>query len=90
VRLRQQAGREPRLRGNHESVVASAETPEPEVLLAPDETRALRALIAGVRDGRIDLAPSLRASRPAVMELEPIRKLVIAPITIAPIEGVHP
>jgi hypothetical protein len=63
---------------------------KPEVLLAPDETRALRALIAGVRDGRIDLAPVAHATTPDVMELEPIHDLVIAPIVITPVEGVQP
>ena len=63
---------------------------EPEILLAPDETRALRALLAGVRDGRIDLTPVSQATTPDVMELEPIRNLVIAPIVIAPVEGVYP
>jgi hypothetical protein len=61
----------------------------PEILLAPDETRALRALIAGVRDGRIDLTGVTQATTPDVMDLEPIRNLVIAPIVIAPLEGVH-
>ncbi|HWF83395.1 MAG TPA: hypothetical protein VG222_01025 [Vicinamibacterales bacterium] len=63
---------------------------EPEILLAPDETRALRALIAGVREGRIDLTPASQATTPDVMELEPIRKLVIPPIVITPVEGVQP
>jgi hypothetical protein len=62
---------------------------EPEVLLEPGETRALRALIAGVREGHIDLTPVIEASTPSVMELEPIRDLVIAPIVIAPVEGVR-
>jgi hypothetical protein len=65
--------------------------PEPEVLLAPDETRALRALIAGVRDGRIDLRPVAKAAPPPdVMDLAPIETLAIPPIVIAPVEGVHP
>jgi hypothetical protein len=63
---------------------------EPEILLAPDETRALRALIAGVREGRIDLTPVSQATTPDVMELEPIRNLVIPLIVIAPVEGVQP
>jgi hypothetical protein len=63
---------------------------KPEVLLEPAETRALRALIAGVRDGRIDLAPVAHATTPDVMELEPIHDLVIAPIVITPVEGVQP
>lgn len=64
-------------------------TSEPEILIAPDERRALRALIAGVRDGSIDLTPVTRATAADVMELEPIRDLVIAPIVITPVEGVH-
>ncbi len=63
---------------------------EPEILLAPNETRALRALIAGVREGRIDLTPVSQATTPDVMELEPIRDLVIPPIVITPVEGVQP
>lgn len=62
----------------------------PEVLLAPDETRALRALISGVRDGRIDLrAVAMAAPAPAVMELAPIETLAIPLIVIAPVEGVR-
>ena len=67
----------------------STRTADPEILLAPGETRALRALIAGVREGRIDLTPVITATTPFVMELEPIRDLVIAPIVIAPVEGVR-
>lgn len=62
---------------------------EPEVLIAQDEARALRALIAGVRDGRVELTPATQATTPDVMELEPIRNLVIAPIVITPVEGVR-
>ena len=64
-----------------------AQTFNPAILLAPDETRALRALIAGVREGRIDLTPVTRAATPDVMDLEPIHNLAIAPIVIAPVEG---
>jgi hypothetical protein len=64
---------------------------ESEVLLAPDETRALHALIAGVRDGRIDLRPVATAAPPPdVMDLAPIEPLAIPPIVIAPVEGVQP
>jgi hypothetical protein len=79
---------------------AEAEGPalqsEPEVLLDPRETRALRALIAGVRDGRIDLAAAQRSVPLAPMELAPLADIVIDPITIEPIappagaEGVRP
>jgi hypothetical protein len=71
-------------------------TREAEVLLDPSETRALRALIAGLRDGRIDLAAAQRSSSPAPMDLEPVTDIVIAPITIEPIappsgaEGARP
>lgn len=62
-----------------------------EVLIDPRETAALRALILGARDGRIDLEPALHASRPTAMELPPIRAIAIAPITIEPLveEGVR-
>ena len=50
---------------------------EPEVLIAPDEARAIRQLIFGVRDGRIALAPAL-AMPPA--DLEPIEPIIIGPI----------
>jgi hypothetical protein len=63
--------------------------PDPEVLLEPGETRALRSLIAGVREGHIDLTPVTEASTPSVMEFEPIRDIAIAPIVIAPVEGVR-
>ena len=64
--------------------------PAPDILIAPDERRALIALIVGVREGRVDLTPVTQATTPSVMELEPIRNLVIAPIVITPVEGVHP
>jgi hypothetical protein len=69
---------------------------EPEILLDPAETRALRALIAGVRDGRVDLTPLQAAAVPTAMELEPVADIVIAPITLEPIaplsgaEGARP
>ncbi len=64
--------------------------PQVEVLLDPRETRALRSLIAGVRDSRLDLSPLLRPSASAPMELPPVDDLVIAPLAIeplAPIDG---
>jgi hypothetical protein len=84
--------------------VASARTPTPEpasaalpeILLDPAETHALRQLIAGVRDGRIDLTAAQKSSSPAPLDLEPVTDIVIAPITIEPIaplsgaEGVRP
>ena len=65
---------------------------DPDVLLDPRETAALRALIRGVRRGDLDLEPVLRASAPSVMELPPITEIAIPPITIAPLvdEGVRP
>ena len=69
--------------------------PEPEILLDPAETRALRRLIAGTRDGSLDLSASLRAATPTAMDLPPIDAIVIAPLTIDPLtpsgeEGVRP
>jgi hypothetical protein len=68
---------------------------EPEILLDPGETRALRRLIAGTREGTLDLSASLEATTPTAMDLPPIDALVIAPLTIDPLtpsgeEGVRP
>jgi hypothetical protein len=69
---------------------------EPEILLDPAETQALRRLIAGVHDGRIDLTAAQNSVSPAPIELEPVTDIVIAPITIEPVaplpgaEGVRP
>ena len=52
----------------------------PEVLVDPRETRAFRSLIDGVRSGRLDLTGLLDATQPAVMDVEPIRDIYIAPI----------
>ena len=60
-------------------------TGEAEVLLDPSETRALRALIAGVYDGGVDLAALQRDPSRAPMDLDPIAEIIIAPITIDPI-----
>jgi hypothetical protein len=76
--------------------VALRNTPEPEVLIDPRERRALLQLIAGVRDGRIDLAAAQHTATPALMELAPVTDIVIAPLTIDPLaplsgaEGVRP
>jgi hypothetical protein len=73
-----------------------ASTASSEVLLDPAETRALHQLIAGVRDGRVDLAAAQKSASPASMDLDPVTDIVIAPITIEPIapasgaEGVRP
>ena len=90
----------PRLRRSAEAS-AKAEAPEarrrpePEILLDPAETRALRRLIAGTRDGSLDLSAALRAATPTAMDLPPIDAIVIAPLTIDPLtpsgeEGVRP
>ena len=57
-----------------------------DVLLDPRETAALRALIAGVREGRVDLQPVLRASTVAPMALAPVTAIAIPLITIDPLE----
>jgi hypothetical protein len=58
---------------------------DPALLLDPRETAALRSLIAGVRDNRVDLTPLLQPGAPAPMELPPVNDLVIAPIAIEPL-----
>jgi hypothetical protein len=55
------------------------------VLIDPRESMALRALINGVRSGRVDLSPVVRASTPTAMELPPVTDLVIAPLAIEPL-----
>ena len=73
-----------------------ASTASPEILLDPAETRALRQLIAGARDGRVDLEAARQAASRAPIDLDPIAEIIIAPITIEPIaplsgaEGVRP
>jgi hypothetical protein len=69
---------------------------EAEVLIDPAEQRALQRLIAGVRDGRIDLSAAQSATEPAPPQLAPLTDIVITPINIEPLapssgaEGVHP
>jgi hypothetical protein len=63
---------------------------ESAVLIDPRESAALRALMTGVRDGRVDLEPVLRAATPAAMDLPPVTAIAIEPITIDPLEGVRP
>jgi hypothetical protein len=58
---------------------------EPEVLIDPRESAALLALILGARDGRVDLAPILRASTPMPMDLPPVGVIDIPFLTIDPI-----
>ena len=52
----------------------------PEVFVDPREARAFRSLIDGVRSGRLDLTGLLDATKPVVMDEEPIRDIYIAPI----------
>lgn len=77
---RAQAQRRPRL-----SRPAQPDSREAEVLLDATETRALRNLIAGVRDGRVDLAAVHRSVPLAPMEPAPVVDIDIAPIAIEPI-----
>jgi hypothetical protein len=78
------------------SIRTASAAVEPEILLDPAETRALRALIAGVRDGRVDLSGAQRSTTPVAMDLAPVADIVIVPITIDPIapfsgaEGARP
>jgi hypothetical protein len=65
--------------------IAVAQDPAAEVLLDPRETTALQALIAGVRSGRVNLDPVVRASVPTAMDLPPVDAIVIPPITIEPL-----
>jgi hypothetical protein len=65
--------------------LTTQEHAEPEILIDPREAAALRALIVGTRQGRIDLAPVLAASTPAVMELPPVADIDIPDIAIEPI-----
>jgi hypothetical protein len=58
--------------------------PEPEVLIAVDEAKALRALISGIREGRIVLTPELRAV-PVTSEPLSVDEIAIEPIAITPI-----
>jgi len=65
--------------------VPTAAAAESEVLIDWREAAALRALVLGMRDGRVDLAPVLNASQPGVMELPPMVDIQIPEITIDPI-----
>jgi hypothetical protein len=84
--------------GRAETRIARGEPVEPRArvvedskpLFDPREARALQALIAGLRSGRVDLSPLLKPAGPPPMELPPIDDLSISPITIdliAPIDG---
>src|SRR5439155_14398526 len=58
---------------------------EPEVLIDARESAALRALILGTREGRVDLEPVVRASTPTAMDLPPVGAIDIPFLTIDPI-----
>ena len=85
-----------RHRASAASRVARTVMSDPQILIDPRETRALRQLITGVRDGRIDLTAAQHSTTPPTMELPPLTDIVIDPITIDPIapqpgaEGVRP
>jgi hypothetical protein len=73
--------RRPRPSGPGEAIASR----QPEILLDAAETRALRALIAGVRDGRVDITAAQNSRAPAPTDLEPITDIVIAPLSIEPL-----
>lgn len=71
---------------------AAAPRSEPEVLVAADEARALRALIAGGRDGRVrasanEAAPSEELSG-TTWTVRPMEPIVLAPIRFDPVPRV--
>jgi hypothetical protein len=67
------------------TIVRRPTATDSEILLDAGETRALLALIAGVRDGRVDLAAVHRSLPLAPMEPVPVVDIDIAPIAIEPI-----
>ncbi|HJZ73323.1 MAG TPA: hypothetical protein VKE51_16380 [Vicinamibacterales bacterium] len=75
----------PGVRTAAQHALATPQRAEPEILVDAREVAALRALIDGTRDGRIDLAPVLNAAKPSVMELPPVVDIDIPAITIEPI-----
>ena len=78
--------REPRTVPAAASHPESAPAAPAEVLIDAREAAALRALIAGVRAGRVDLAPILNTAAPTVMDLPPVSEIAIQPIAIDPLE----
>jgi hypothetical protein len=58
---------------------------EPVILIDLREQRALRQLIAGVREGRVDLAAAQNSTTTTPADLEPVTDIVIAPLTIEPL-----
>jgi hypothetical protein len=95
-RTRVAVSRQARSRPIHTNALAGRMRSEPEILIDPREADALRRLIAGVREGRIDLTAAQPIASPAAAEIEPVARIVIPPITIEPIapvpgaEGVRP
>lgn len=59
--------------------------PDAEILLDPAETRALRRFIAGVREGRVDLAAVQQSVTYEPMALGPVADIEIPPIIIDPL-----
>ena len=64
---------------------AAHQPPEPEILVDPRESMALRRLIAGTREGTLDLSAALQATTPTTMDLPPLSEIAIPVITIDPI-----
>jgi len=68
------------------SADAAARQPrEPEILVDPRESMALRRLIAGTREGTLDLSAALQPTTPTAMDLPPLSEIAIPVITIDPI-----
>ena len=65
--------------------VAPPANAEPEVLISAAEARAIRNLIAGLRNGGVDAA-SLTPDQPPASEIT-IPAIAIAPVTVSPLEG---
>lgn len=69
----------------------AARTPDPEVLLDPRESAALRALIVGVRSGTVSFEPIVRASLVSTADPPPLDDIAIPAISIDPLaEGARP
>jgi hypothetical protein len=72
---------------------AAAPRSEPEVLVAADEARALRALIAGGRDGRVrafanEAPPPSEELSGTTWTVRPMEPIVLAPIRFDPVPRV--
>ena len=79
------SGRADSTRARGEPVEPRAGRGDAAPLFDARETAALRSLIAGSRDSRVDLTALLRPGAPAPMELPPVEDLSIAAIAIEPI-----